>query len=112
MTPDMAARARRLFDGDHSIDDVLKGMPRNPRELFTSEFLDAFDNKKPNWFLDALSNNESYAWAPSATFRAYYGTKDIDATPANTLFFAKEVARRGGHVEAIDIGPQDHARTP
>jgi hypothetical protein len=112
LTSDMAGRARELFDGDHTVDDVLKGMPRNPRELFSKEFLDAFDNKKPNWFLDDLSKNESYAWAPSATFRAYYGTKDIDATPQNTLIFAKEVARRGGHVEVIDIGPQDHARTP
>ncbi len=112
MKPEMAAHARQLFDGDHTGDDVRKGMPRNPRELFTPQFLDAFDNKKPNWFLDALGTNESYVWAPTATFRAYYGTKDIDATPQNTLFFAKEATRRGGHVEAVDIGPQDHAATP
>jgi hypothetical protein len=108
MKPDMAARARRLFDGDHSFEDVLKGMPRNPRELFTAEFLDAFDHKKPNWFLDDLRANECIAWAPRAPFRAYYGDKDLDAAPANSTFFAQEAARRGGHIQAIDLGPLDH----
>ena len=111
LKPEMASRARRLFDGDHPVDQLLSGMPRNPRELFTPEFLDAFDNKKPNWFIDALRENESSAWAPSAPFRAYYGDKDIDATPRNTAFFVQETTRRGGHVEAIDVGPQDHTGT-
>jgi hypothetical protein len=111
MKPDMASRARQLFDGDHPVDELLSGMPRNPRELFTPEFLDAFDNKKPNWFIAALHENESSAWAPSAPFRAYFGDKDIDATPRNTAFFVQETTRRGGHVEAIDVGPQDHTGT-
>jgi len=111
MKPDMAARARRLYDGDHSVDEMLNGMPRNPRELFNSQFLDAFDNKRSNWFTDAMRENESYAWAPSAPFRAYYGDKDIDAAPQNSIFFAREATRRGGHVEAIDVGPQDHTET-
>lgn len=111
LKPEMASRARRLFDGDHPVDELISGMPRNPRELFTPEFLDSFDNKKPNWFIDALRENESSAWAPSAPFRAYYGDKDIDATPRNTAFFVQETTQRGGHVEAIDVGPQDHTGT-
>ena len=83
-------------------------MPRQPRDLFNKEFLDDFDNKRPNWFLDAMAANESYAWAPSAPFRAYYGDKDIDAAPANSTFFAAETSRRGGHIQAIDVGPFDH----
>lgn len=111
MKPDMAARARQLYDGDHSVDEMLKGMPRNPRELFNSEFLDAFDNKRANWFTDAMRENEAYTWAPLAPFRAYYGDKDIDAAPQNSIFFVQEATRRGGHTEAIDVGPQDHTGT-
>jgi pimeloyl-ACP methyl ester carboxylesterase len=111
LKPDMARRARELFDGDHTVDDTTKGMPRNPRELFTAEFLDAFDNKKPNWFIDKMRENEAYAWAPAAPFRAYYGDKDIDADPRNSKFFVQEATRRGGHVQAIDVGAQDHTGT-
>jgi len=111
MTPDMAARARILLDGEHTADDTTKGMPRNPRELFTAEFLDAFDHKKPNWFIAAMRENEAYAWAPAALFRAYYGDKDVDADPRNSKFLMQEASRRGGHLEAIDVGAQDHTGT-
>ena len=111
MKPEMAARTRQLFDGDHAVDEALKQMPHNPRELFTPEFLGAFDNKKPNWFIDALRENEASAWAPSAPFRAYYGDKDIDAAPRNSIAFVQETTRRGGHAQAIDVGPQDHGGT-
>jgi len=111
MTPDMAARARKLFDGDHPVEELLSSMPRNPRKLFTARFLDDFDNKRPNWFIDAMRENESYAWAPVAPFRAYYGDKDVDAAPQNTIFFVRETTRRGGHVEAIDVGQEDHSGT-
>jgi pimeloyl-ACP methyl ester carboxylesterase len=111
MKPDMAARARILFDGDHTVDDTTIGMPRKPRELFTQEFLEAFDNRKPNWFIAAMRENEAYAWAPSAPFRAYYGDKDVDVDPRNAEFFVRETTRRGGHAQAVDVGPQDHTGT-
>lgn len=47
-----AAKARVLRDGDHA-DDLAKSLPTNPRELFTPEFLTAFDRKQPHRFLNA-----------------------------------------------------------
>ena len=99
-----------LLDGDHAA-DLDKRLPSNPRELFTQQFLTAFDNKQPHWFLDAMRRNEAYAWAPLAPFRAYYGDKDRDVAPANAKFFAREASRRGGHVQAVPVGPQDHTGT-
>jgi len=111
MTAPMAQSARQLFDGDHSVEDMTNGMPRDPRALFNRDFLDAVDNKRPNWLVDAMRENAVADWAPAAPFRAYYADKDLDAAPQNSVFFVQETIRRGGHAEAIDVGPQDHAGT-
>jgi TorA maturation chaperone TorD len=58
-----------------------------------------------------MRQNEAYAWAPSAPFRAYYGDMDRDVAPENAKFFAREASQRGGHVQAVSVGPQDHFGT-
>ncbi|MGD1027097.1 hypothetical protein [Candidatus Binatus soli] len=110
LKPERAAKAGILLDGDHA-DDLAKSLPTNPRELFTPEFLTAFDRKQPHWFLNAARENEAYAWAPKAPFRAYYGDKDVDVAPENAKFFVREALSRGGHVEAVSVGPEDHNGT-
>jgi hypothetical protein len=110
LKPERATQARILFDGDHG-DDIEKSMPANSRDLFTAEFLTCYDRKQPHWFLDALRENEAYAWAPKAPFRAYYGDNDKQVAPENSKFFANDATKRGGHVEAVDVGPEDHTGT-
>ncbi len=107
LTPVSADRARRLFDGEHP-KQIIGHMPLNPRELFTPEFLADFDQHRPNWFMDALRANEGYRWAPVAPFRAYYGDKDVDVSPADAKFAVQQARQLGGHAEAIPLGPYDH----
>jgi pimeloyl-ACP methyl ester carboxylesterase len=108
--PPSAARARTLFDGDHG-DQIQGHMPANPRDLFTPEFLQAYDHKQPNWFTDAERANEAYMWAPKAPFRAYYGDKDVDVSPDDAKGFVSEARRRGGDAEAVPVGPYDHTES-
>lgn len=98
------------MDGDHN-DEFFKQLPANPRELFTKDFLTAYDSKQPHWFTTDMQKNDVYAWAPNAPFRAYYGDKDLDAAPENTKSFEVEATHRGGHVRAILVGPVDHGGT-
>ena len=107
LNPVSANRARTLFDGDHA-EQIYGHMPANPREMFTPEFLAAFDHKEPHWFMEALRANEAYAWAPKAPFRAYYGDKDVDVSPDDAKFFVREAVRLGGNAQAISVGPYDH----
>lgn len=110
LRPEYAQSARLLLDGDHN-DAFFKQLPPDPRSLFTPEFLAAYDNKQPHWFTTDMQKNDVYAWAPRAPFRAYYGDKDIDATPNNTKFFESEATRKGGDVRAVYVGPVDHTGT-
>ena len=102
-----AKRARALFDGDH--DGQIGGaLPANPRDLFTREFLEAYDQKKPTWFMEAARANEAYLWAPKAPFRAYYGDRDVDVSPNDAKAFSDRARRLGGNVSAVAVGPFDH----
>jgi hypothetical protein len=110
LRPQYAQSARMLLDGDHN-DAFFKQLPSDPRSLFTSEFLAAYENHQPHWFTTDMQKNDVYAWAPQAPFRAYYGDKDIDATPDNTKIFEREATRMGGHLQTVDVGPEDHLGT-
>jgi hypothetical protein len=99
----------QLFDGDHSLADLAKAMPTNPRALFTPDVLAAFDGKGSNWFVDTLRANQIDHWAPRAPFRAYYGDADVDVSPADAKALASDAKALGGDAEAISVGAYDHS---
>ena len=103
-----AEQAPVLFDGEHEGDAVMAALPPKPREMFTKEFLDAFDNKKPHWFLEALDKNEVFRWTPKAPVRMYYGDHDVDVPPQEARAAETEFQKRGADAKAISVGPYEH----
>ena len=101
----------RALDGSHGA-DVPELLPRNPREMFRADFLHAQATGGQHWFLDAARANEARNWTPRAPLRAYFGTRDVDVTPQESLAFAEASRARGGNVEALDLGPFDHGESP
>ena len=97
-----------LFDGEHEPDAIMAALPRKPREMFTKEFLDAFDNKKPHWFTDAMGKNEVFGWTPKAPVRLYYGDLDVDVPPQEAKSAETEFRNRGADATAISVGPYEH----
>lgn len=110
LTPKYADIARRDLDGDHE-DALEASMPSNPRLLFRPDFLHAFDAHGQHWFITAMRANDAYDWAPKAPYRAYFGTKDVDVSPADSKFFVQVARKRGGNATAIDVGPYDHGQS-
>lgn len=98
----------RLFDGTHTVDNIVAALPRAPREMFTPEFLANSGTGAQMWFQAALAENEAYDWAPKAPLRLYYGEKDKDVSPEDSRFAAKHMAERGGNVELVSLGAYDH----
>ena len=98
------------LDGAHGA-DVLKLLPRNPREMFRTDFLQtqAIDGK--HWFLDAARANEVLDWSPKAPMRAYFGTRDVDVSPQESLALAEAGRKRRGSVEALPVGPYEHGES-
>jgi len=97
-----------LFDGDHTSQDVLAALPDDPRRLFNAEFLAAYDQGKPHWFLDAIKLNDVDGWVPRAPVRVYYGDDDVDVLPEEARRAATEMKRHGADIMAISVGPCGH----
>jgi pimeloyl-ACP methyl ester carboxylesterase len=97
-------RARALLEGGYDEDDL----PRDPRALFTADFLAAHDAGERTWLHRALGDNETVAWAPRAPLRVYVGRADETVTPRDAELAVAEMQRRGGRVELLDVGPLDH----
>ncbi len=112
VTDDFAALIPELFDGEHSYDDIVQRLPRDPREMFRPGVEDAFLAGESSWFLDAVRNNEAVDWIPQAPLRLYYGEADVDVPPADSLRAAEKMRARGGNVETLSLGPVDHAGVP
>jgi hypothetical protein len=97
-----------LFDGDHTTEEILAAMPDDPRDLFNPEFLDAYDNGKSHWFLDALAENDVDDWTPVAPVRMYFGDDDVDVLPEEALRAEAAMKKRGADVTALSVGPCNH----
>jgi len=100
----------QALDGSHGV-DVLKLLPRNPRDMFRPDFLDAQATGGTHWFLDAARANQAHDWTPRSPYRAYFGTRDMDVSPQDSIAFAEAGRRRGGNVEAIPVGPFTHGES-
>ncbi|WP_162599549.1 alpha/beta hydrolase family protein [Phenylobacterium parvum] len=110
MTAPATKLVREALDGSQGA-NVLKLLPRDPREMFRSDFLDAQAKGGNHWFLEAARANEAWNWTPKAPFRAYFGTRDVDVSPQESIVFAETSARRGGNATAVAVGPFDHGQS-
>lgn len=107
-TPYYAKLVPELFDTPHSVDDVVKALPRDPRALFLPVVLDAIAGKGRHWLVDALNANEMGDWAARAPIRFYYGSRDVDVRPLESIATARQMAARGSRVLTFDVGPSEH----
>jgi len=107
LTPQYAARVDHLFAGAKP-QQIVDGLPRNPRLMFNPGFLDAFDHHRPHWFLEAFAANSLTDVTPHAPVRLYYGSKDLDVIPQEALSASRAMRDRGADVTAIDVGPVGH----
>jgi len=107
-TPLYARLIPVLFDHPHSPAEIVRALPRNPREMFAPGFLRALDQNRRHWLLDALRGNDVANWSPRAPVRLYYGLKDVDVRPDEALSARKTLSHPGNDVEAVNLGAVDH----
>lgn len=106
-----ASQLPGLFDGRHDNDVIGDALPKAPREMFSDDFLAAWDRGEATWLGAALERNEVFRWAPKAPMRLYYGELDEDVSPEDSRRAAAEMRRRGGAAEAISVGDYEHAES-
>lgn len=107
LTPDNAALVERLFAGAEP-QEIRDALPKNPRDLFNAAYLNAFDNGGSHWFLDAFAANSIADVTPRVPVRMFYGSKDVDVVPEESISASRAMRARGADVTAVDVGPVEH----
>jgi hypothetical protein len=108
LTPAWAASVEKLYGGGASPETLAKTLPKDPRALFRPEVLAAIDHGGGHWFADAVAANDLTAVTPRAPVRLYYGERDTDVAPQESINEAQAIRARGGDAQAIDVGPLEH----
>lgn len=107
LTPEYAARVERLFAGA-TPEEILAGLPAEPRRMFGQSFLDAFDHAGSHWMLESFAANSLVDVTPRAPLRLYYGSADVDVVPDEAVRAAAAMHARGADAVAVDVGPVAH----
>jgi pimeloyl-ACP methyl ester carboxylesterase len=107
-TPEYAALVTTLFDTPHKQQEIMAALPRDPRVLLQPKVLSAIDGNGDHWLVDALKENDMGDWTARSPIRLYFGSRDVDVLPEESLATARQMTARGSDVQAIDLGPHNH----
>jgi acetyl esterase/lipase len=101
----------KLFDGNHSYEQIKGRLPKTASGLFTRETLTAIVMGQKDWFTEKLEENRTDNWKPVAPFRIYYGSKDNDVSPNDALQAYNLMKQLGGNVQLAGVGDLNHLQT-
>ena len=101
----------KLFDGNHSYEQIKGRLPKTAAGLFTKETLTAIVMGQKDWFTEKLEENRTDNWKPVAPFRIYYGSKDNDVSPNDALKTYSQMKQLGGNVQLVGVGDLNHLQT-
>jgi pimeloyl-ACP methyl ester carboxylesterase len=107
LTPAYAKIVERLFDGATPA-EILSALPADPRKIFNQSLLDAYDHNGSHWYLNALATNSLADLVPRSPVRFYYGSRDSEVSPKESLNAAERMNRGSVEVSATNVGPVGH----
>ena len=106
-----AGTMQRLFDSNHTAQQVINGTPGTLRKLLTARGF-ALLRHPSGGLATVLRIDDSVChWAPAAPARLYFATHDEQAVNANTRHCQADFAAMHRHVPAINLGTPDYHRS-
>ncbi|MEO3752386.1 lipase [Streptomyces sp. B6B3] len=104
-----AASVEELFDGSHTGQEMMAGLPGSPEELLTERGLRLLTAPTGS-FAAALGAAGSVCtdWAPRMPTRLYMATGDEQAVVENTAWCRAELRANGTAVPVVDLGAVDY----
>ncbi|WEV25263.1 alpha/beta hydrolase [Streptomyces sp. 71268] len=105
-----ADRMETLFDGEHSDEDVARGLPATVDALLTEEWKARLQHPTGTLAEVIEGIDGTCAWRPRVPVRLHTAAGDRDVPTGNTTSCASELRRRGAHPEVVRHGDVDHLR--
>ncbi|WP_112244194.1 hypothetical protein [Kribbella monticola] len=106
-----AGTVEGLFDGSHSYEDIVAGLPDSPEKLFQPAFLDLLEHPAGRYLQALRDAHQVCNWAPPVPVHLYTGTLDTDVAPANATACTARLTRHGAKVSIHSMGAVDHPGT-
>ncbi|MCX4780174.1 lipase family protein [Streptomyces sp. NBC_01264] len=104
-----AQAVESLFDGSHTTEEIVAGLPASPQELLTPDWYENIRAPRGALRTALKVNDDACDWKPAAPVRLYGGTADTDVPFDNTLACAADLARHGVRAKVVDQGADaDH----
>ncbi|MFC4114170.1 hypothetical protein [Nonomuraea zeae] len=99
----------RLFDGGHSFDEIVAGLPASPRDLVTAAYLERIA-KPSGTLLRALEANDATCagWRPGVRVKLFAARGDRDVAFANSESCLRDLRASGVKASLTDLGDVDH----
>ncbi|MFK3982603.1 lipase [Micromonospora sp. NPDC050397] len=102
-----AGHVAALFDGEHTIEESMDGLPTRPVELLQPAYADLLRNPTGALGRAARANDDAcLRWHPTVPVRMYAAHGDPEAVYANSLRCRESL--RGADVTLTDVGNVDH----
>jgi hypothetical protein len=107
-----ASTVEGLFDGTHTFEEIIAGLPDSPEKLFTPAFAERLRYPSGR-FLRALREADRICrdWTPRVPVHLYSGTKDTDVVASNADSCAASLRSRGADATVHSMGAVDHTGT-
>ncbi|GGJ93939.1 hypothetical protein GCM10010123_24750 [Pilimelia anulata] len=103
-----AGRVATLFDGEHTIEETMAGLPAEPADLFRPGFIQRLRHPTGALARAARTNDDACRrWKPSAPVRMYAAHGDPEAVYANSVR-CTESLHPAADVTLTDVGDVDH----
>jgi len=102
-----AGRVAALFDGEHTIEETVAGLPSNPADLLQPAYASLLRNPTGPLGRAARANDDAcLRWEPSAPVRMYAAHGDPEAVYANSERCKESL--NGADLTLTDVGDVDH----
>jgi hypothetical protein len=110
--PPYAQTVEALFDGKHTEEQIIAGLPDAPGKLFTPEFAAKLEHPTGRFRRALLAADEICRdWTPRVPIHLYNGTEDTDVVPTNADACASSLRTRGADVTVHSMGAVNHFGT-
>lgn len=98
----------KLYDGYHSNEQIVMGLPPALQKLLTPRFLNLIRNPT-GAFRTAVTDNDGVCrWSPHAPVRLFGARNDDHVAIANSQLCQESLATRGVQAPLVDVGPVGH----
>ncbi|MFE3193429.1 hypothetical protein ACFXHA_30800 [Nocardia sp. NPDC059240] len=104
-----ADTVEQLFDGLHSIEDIVPALPPDIDHLLTPQGIELLRNPTgPFAAAMTVADSACSDWTPHLPVRLYTGSQDRDVSPANSANCRTALLTHGVDAPITDVGPVDH----